>query len=897
MKIKTLLLVGCAYACSTVTVLAQTSMQQAAGPTTDENSAADGQTGIVDIVVTAQKRSERLQSVPIAVSAFSQESLTAAGVRETQDLRTQVPNLQFSRTTTNTANISIRGIGSNLVNASADPGVGVHENNAPLSNTRLVDAEIYDVERIEVLRGPQGTLYGRNATGGVVNFITKKPGAKFAGSLAAEYGNYDSVKLFGMLNIPLAEGVGIRVAGAYVNRDGYSLNTYTGNDTDDRNLWSGRVTLGYETGNLTAYLVYEHFQENDSRMRSQVTRCTPDAGPASVGGVPTNTITRGLLSQGCKSASIYAPEALGAPNTFGTVYGTIGLATGILTQNANAGVTQDNDLRRYASLRDPTYSANSNLYQGNLVWGFTDGLDLNLTVSHSDDKFDSRQDPLSAIPNQNSYNVTALSPGGVRNDPQLGAVTAPAGLQGSIKPTKQTSIEARIQSSFDGPLNFNVGGIYYKLDQVNQFLFATDAFTTRSLVLNQQGASIYIDPLAEPDLTGHNYLISRTEYALRSKALMGEIYYDLSDQFRVTAGVRYTDDDKRQIEYPSLLFSNGRGYLGAIESRTSFKELTGKLNVSWKPQLAFTDSTIVYASYSKGYKGGGFNGTAAGTGIVAPSYNPEFVNAYEIGTKNTFAGGRVILNATGFYYKYKDYQIAKLVGVNTATENVDATVKGLELEAIVEPVRGLRFNGTLSLLDATINAGQSIDASNPTAGNPNLVVVKAGAGTNCVANAAGVAGVLAGINAGAIPAGALLGLCSNAFAGAGVTVSQGVPIDLKGKSLPNAPKWTFNIGAQYIADVSSEWTATLRGDYYRQAGSFSQLYNSEYDRIRGYDNLNVSLSLKSEAAGIEILGFVRNLTNKDSIATAIQTNQLFGLYNTLFLNDPRTYGLRLTKTF
>lgn len=889
---------ACLLASASLT-LATTTAQAQNGPQTAPAAQPANltQEAVGDIIVTAQKRSERLQKVPIAVSAFTQEALASAGVRETQDLRTQVPNLQFSRTAVNSTNISIRGIGSNLVNVSADSGVGIHENNAPLAATRITDVDFYDVERVEVLRGPQGTLYGRNATGGVLNTITNKPTQTFGGSITAEYGNYDTKKLLGAVNLPLGGGFAARLAGIYINHDGYAFNTYTGHDADGRNMWSGRATLGYEASNFKAYLLYEHFHENDDRMRGQTTRCTPDQGPASVGGVPTNTITRGLLSQGCLNASIYTPAALGAPNTFGTVYGTIGLATGTLSRNANAGVRQNDNPRDFASLIDPTYRAKNDLVQFNADWNVTPSLQLSMLASYGKDSFAARQDPTSSVPVQNSFNVSALSPGGVLTDPQLGATTAPAGYQDSSKRSRQWSVETRLQSSFDGPVNFNIGGIYYDLKATQDFLYVTNAFTARSLLLNQTGAGIYIDTLPEPDKTGHNYLISRVPYGLRSAAALGEVYWDVTSRLRLTGGLRYTDDAKRQTDYPSLLFAAGRGFVNPLFHKVSFKETTGKFNASWKPDLGFTDSSLFYASYSRGYKGGGFNGSAGGIGTVPLSYKPEFVNAYEAGTKNTLAGGRVVLNLTGFYYKYDDYQIAKLVGVSTATENVDATIKGLEFESIFEPVRKLRFNANVSLLDTKITKGSSLDASNPTLGNPAYTVVKNGSGNNCIANTAGVAAILAGINAGQIPAAALLGLCNGAFAARGVVVSAGLPTDLHGKELPSSPKWSFNVGAQYGIDIASDWEATLRADYYRQGRTFSQIYNTAYDRLKGYQNLNMSLTFESKSLGLQIQGYVRNLTNEDAAATSIQTNQLFGLFNALFLVDPRTYGLRVTKHF
>ncbi|MDF7776450.1 TonB-dependent receptor [Sphingomonas sp. AOB5] len=878
-------------------LFAQAAQAQTAQDAPAADQQADDDAPIGEIVVTAQKRSERLQDVPIAVSAFSPETLEAAGVRETQDLRTQVPNLQFSRTAVNSTNISIRGIGSTLVNPSADPGVGVHQNNAPLGATRITDADFYDVERIEVLRGPQGTLYGRNATGGVMNTITKKPVDKFEASIAAEYGNYDSKKVIGMVNLPLGAGFGVRVAGIYFNRDGYALNTYTGNDADGRNLWAGRITLGYNSPTFNAYILYEHFDEDDDRMRGISTRCTPDPGPATVGGVTPNTIARGLLSQGCLNASIYGSAALGAPNSFGTVYGTIGLATGILSRDANANIRQSADPRHFASQIDPTYRAKNDLVQFNAAWDFTSDLQLNVMGSYGEDSFEARAEPASWVSTQNSFNVSTYAPGGVFNDPQLGATTAPLGLQTSTKDSRQWSVEARIQSSFSGPVNFNVGGLYYDFDSTQDFLYVTNAFNARSQLLNAGGTGIYIDPLREPDRTGHNYLISRIPYGLRSAAALGEIYWDITPNLKLTGGLRYTHDSKRQTDYPSLLFSPGRGFINPTYNTVEFKETTGKVNVSWKPAIEFTDSSLFYASYSKGYKGGGFNGSAGGIGTVPLSYEPEFVNAYELGTKNTLANGRVVFNMTLFYYNYEDYQIAKLVGVSTATENIDAEIKGMEVETIFEPFSRFRVNANLSVLNTRIKSGQSIDASNLTNGDPSLTVVKNGSGVNCVANTSGVATILSRINAGLIPTNALLGLCNGSFAASGVVVSAGVPTNLAGRELPNAPRLSLNLGAQYNFDIGSDWEGTLRADYYRQSKSFSQIYNTAGDRLNGYQNINMSLSFESRTHGLQVTAFVRNLTNEDSVATTIPTNQLFGLFNSLFLVDPRTYGMRVTKRF
>ena len=166
-------------------------------------SPAWSQNVIQELVVTAQKREEALQDVPIAVSAFNQDAFQKAKIDGGPNLVLAVPNVNFSKGNFTGYNFQIRGVGSKLVSGSGDAGTGIHLNNAPLIANNLFETEFYDVERVEVLRGPQGTLYGRNATGGVVNLITAKPIDEFEAMIRGEIGNYSSRKVRGMVNLPL----------------------------------------------------------------------------------------------------------------------------------------------------------------------------------------------------------------------------------------------------------------------------------------------------------------------------------------------------------------------------------------------------------------------------------------------------------------------------------------------------------------------------------------------------------------------------------------------------------------------------------------------------------------------------------------------------------------------
>lgn len=255
--------------------------------------------GIEEVIVTGQKREERMQDVPIAISAFSMESLDAQKIEGGFDLLKSVPNVTFSKSNFTGYNFQVRGIGTQAISATTDPGVAISFNNTTLIVNRLFEQEYLDIERVEVLRGPQGTLYGRNATAGVVNVISAKPkfGESF-GEVKVEVGNYSAQRYRGHINMPVMsrDDLAVRLAFAKTVRDGYGENLAASDrdiqnfirdnsrapierNIDDRDLWTGRVSLSWApTDRVTATAIYEIFQENDRRMRSTKQLCHYDDG-------------------------------------------------------------------------------------------------------------------------------------------------------------------------------------------------------------------------------------------------------------------------------------------------------------------------------------------------------------------------------------------------------------------------------------------------------------------------------------------------------------------------------------------------------------------------------------------------------------------------------------------
>ena len=249
-----------------------------AAPGADAAAEADDPVGIEQITVTARRREEAAQDIPLAITTLGAAELEATQLVDYQDLQFNVPNLTYTKTNfSGGGSLAIRGIGRSVIAASGENSTGVHVNGVSLVAARIFEAEFFDTERLEVLRGPQGTLYGRNSSAGAVNIITKRPTDEFGGYLEAEYGEFDHTKFRGALNLPLGERLAVRLAGFWLDREGYTDNLATGNDIDDRSIWGMRFSADFQaTDRTTAKLTLSLFDEDDHRSRSHKQVCNTD---------------------------------------------------------------------------------------------------------------------------------------------------------------------------------------------------------------------------------------------------------------------------------------------------------------------------------------------------------------------------------------------------------------------------------------------------------------------------------------------------------------------------------------------------------------------------------------------------------------------------------------------
>ena len=996
----------------------------------------DGGYSAQEIVVTAQKRVESAQDVPIAITAMSQKNLEEQKIETGADIMRAVPNLTFSKSNFTSYNISIRGIGTKAVSATSDPGVAVSFNNVGIIHNRFFEQEFFDMERMEVLRGPQGTLYGRNATGGVINLITAKPKlGEFEGNIKGEVGNYNSRRLTAMLNVPIVpDELGIRVAGAMTDRDGYDYNSVTQNRINGRDLYSLRATLGFEKPWIRGSFIWERFRENDNRSRTGKQLCHRDDSPDMIGSTPTRQtnpfgqfiplqeMRAALFSTGCRAGSLYDKEAYGTPNglalanVFGLALLESGWPAGYLpglnggnptttrlldpTVDVYGGLMQSHNLHEIASVRDPLYRAASDILSLNLDMDLSDSLTLSSQTAWNWDKVYSFQDynRFNSLPifNDTSNWVSfqrnpspwrGMAPGGIFCDPQIGCSPTLATFDVSSATSKQFAQELRLQSDFTGPFNFSIGGNYTKFRTQNDYYVMSNIFTAMAMMppFNTTGTITdcsrtswgagsgnavpieespfcpYIDPNPVEDINGegHNYFRSSNPYRLESWALFGETYYNLDADLKFTAGLRYTHDKKSFTIVPSQVLlaptyeaggfvSKGYPATGVIDR--TWGEFTGRVGLDWQPHFGFTDDTLLYAFYSRGYKAGGANPPTPGYAIwqdlidrgfvtqqtadlwnslgggpvlkltavnYEQTFEPEFVNAFEIGTKNILMGGRLTLNASAFYYDYSNYQVSQIRDRSAVNENFDAKIWGAELSALFEPVQRLRFNANIGYLRTRIGKGeQSIDPMNRTLGNPDFVVTKPWVQlpSNCVIPVH-IAEAWLQSNQGFQRAwtmcggvGGVLGLQGRGVTdprtgqlydpdGYGLNGGAGFYTDLGGNELPNSPRWTVNLGAEYTIPFDGDWSATIRGDGYWQAKSWARVYNlNPYDRLRDWTNFNISLRVDGPD-DLSIEAYVKNVFNSTPITDAFLNSDDSGLTTNVFTLDPRIIGFSIAKKF
>ena len=580
---------------------------------------------VEEVVVTAEKRETSLQDTDIAVTVHSGDYLEALNLQDVQAVIARDPSMSFSRAG-GEGQVFIRGVGSNLLGIGQDSSVAIHQDGVYLGRPNLALSQFLDVERVEVLRGPQGTLYGRNATAGVVNVISRKPGEEFEGYVSGYAGNFDRFEAEAAFGGPLSDTVGFRVAGRWTDDDGFTNDLVpAGGDTiDDRGHYALRGILTFEpSDDFRAEFIAEYSEADTNNL--SVRRRDNLHTSQRLGALPNPAFdeTRNELN------TFQEWEVLG------------------LTATLEWNLANDMQFVSITGYRD---------YEDDFSFN-TDGTELFVTNTQ--------------------YQRSA----------------------------EQFTQEFRLSSATGGAVEWVVGAFYMTEDK-------TEALGLPSINF------------------GGSFNIFATNDA-EAWAVFGELYYNLSDAWRLTAGLRYNDESKDDFSKRGIVFwpnpmAPGTGLIGLQDpnaedfdfpfgSRTtddSWDDWTPKIGVDFRP----SDDMLLYATITRGFKSGGTNSLD-----TSPPFDPEKLTSYEVGMKSQWGDDRYRLNGALFWYDYEDLQVSTFANGTTRIENAaSAQLLGLELEFSAVLAEGLVFNAAGMWLDSEYDDFVTTFGNLPT-GGPNVV--------------------------------------------------------------------------------------------------------------------------------------------------------------------------------
>ena len=536
---------------------------------------------IEEVIVSAQRRQESIQDVPIAVSAFSGTMLEDRQIINTSDLQMNTPNVSFTSTNFGGSNLSIRGIGNLVISSSADPGVSIHLNEIAVG-TNLNSAEFYDMQRVEVLRGPQGTLFGRNATGGVVNYVTERPKMETTeGFVDFEAGAYAHRRIKAAFNLPLGDRMAVRFAGMSLDRDGYINNTAgdmvgpggerlagIDSDVDGRDLYSYRITGEWAISDrANLWVMYQRFDEDSDRVRVTNQICSKNSLPT-IGCVPGE----------------FGFDAPHLGSTTGGIFGGLlgALPLGVQGNETNVpGLNYDFPQPANMGFRDmhtdfePVFQNEEDLFAFGFDYEFNN-ISVGIIGSILETDYLAQQDyNMDVGP---TLNATAQNPSGLwptsRPAGRAGAdwfggpcnyIDATHGVEGGcIADVNQTrvfaydqassaseywTIEAKVASSFEGPFNFTLGVNTYESESYGDYYVLANTLD----MVTTYGVPAFGYPPLYPG--SFNNTSNPSGGNLKDGfAVFGEMYYDLTEKAKLTIGLRYNEDNKETRD-SSVLFN------------------------------------------------------------------------------------------------------------------------------------------------------------------------------------------------------------------------------------------------------------------------------------------------------------------------------------------------------
>jgi iron complex outermembrane receptor protein len=628
--------------------------------------------GLADITVTAQRYEQRLQDTPLSVVAVDSEQLAARGVDNLAGFDTFIPNLSIGGTMAQgnaVAAFAIRGIGGAPAGFITQEGaVGVYIDDVLFARPNGALLDLLDVERVEVLRGPQGTLFGRNTAGGAIRYVSKMPDlSDISGNIKGVLGNFSRRDISGNLNIPIGDTLAFRFSAGKKSRDGHIKRVIDGDRQGDQDSTVMRGQLRWRPTSRLDVVI------------SADTVRTHDDG--------TGTVVGSYSPTDLYFSRLY-PNALGAVDVRG--------------QQARATVPASASPSGYTNA-----AADAAYFLGQLP----DRYSVYGGLSRDRDEYKS-YGLAGTISYELSDTITAKSLTGYRDAHQIQNLDwdrTPLPIYGLNDRIDIRYLTQELQltgNSFDSRLKWVAGAFYYWDNAKNWRRRLGTGGRVNSAVADDLSA---IDPVGAGLGLGE---LERKIITTKSLAFFGQGSFNFTERLSATLGLRWNRDSKNYEEYREL-----RGLVGGISQPHSVQDHWSNLSPRFGLEYKWTDDVMTYVSAAKGFKGGGFNDTSATVCPPADTaacglspFKPENLWTYEVGIRSDLFDRKVRFNLTGFYTKYQDQQIQYIdQGTPTApptqfTVNGDSTVKGLEAEFLATPITGLLLRASLGYVDARYDA-------------------------------------------------------------------------------------------------------------------------------------------------------------------------------------------------
>jgi iron complex outermembrane receptor protein len=852
---------------------------------------------IEELVVTAEKREQSLQDVPVAISAYTSEKRDLVGINSVQDMTNFTPGLTYNNSGDR---ISLRGIGRVTNVQAADGAVAIYSDGVYTSSTFEASKQPLFIDRVEVLRGPQGTLYGRNSIGGAINVLSKRPTREFESEVRASVGNYGYSLLQATMSGPITEGLRFRVNGQWEKqRDGWYQNTVKGMPDE---------------GNVIDQLYFEAQLAMDFGDKAE--------GWVKVSNFGWNNGGGGLGGRASYTPSPYNSTLENSTNFYlNQGFGCSGVATNVVNNSSSGCVNPAiNDPRKFAADTPASVALDQTFVLAAEYTYHFDAFDLKYIGGGSNYHYSLVQDN-DGGPNA-AYTIP-LSGTGVCSNALAGlGICGPLRIFPKAVSTYEEnkhwfSHELNLASTGDGPFQWLAGAYYYHeayKQPVSVRLGDQAQFATPLQLDGKTPAA------ANPNRLWYD---TRPDFEDKSYAFFGQIDWQFTEQLKLTAGLRYSHDHKfgqeearlvcfaligcgtspaslgtftPAIDITAASVGSGKNASGQLlrgvktatvidpttglakrELDASWQATTGTIGLDWKPD---TD-TLVYAKYSRGYKAGGFNSGIVAPVVADPFTDAEHNNAYEIGLKKNI-GRTFQANLSAYYYDYSNFQapvtIVPTGGGIATTQTVffnvpKAISKGFEAELNWAPIDHLQLLATYSYTDAYIDEARGlVDPTDPTASDPEAKRYGPPSST--------------------------------------LDIYTGKPQqgqDLSGNALPQAPKNKVALNALYTWQFEP---GSLTGSvsYIWRDEQYGTIFSRSYNKSPSWDQVDLRLTYKDAKDRFTIIAYGKNIFDdlgyyEGNTSTRVVGRQVSGLpvvqgiASTYYLTPPRTYGMEFQYRF